>query len=58
MVSVIAIGPKVPGFKTRRGDEVLKAIQIRTMPSLEGEVKPEAPWREILWNVKDYLRYE
>jgi hypothetical protein len=32
MVSVLAIGPKVGGFKPGRGDEFLKAIKIRSTP--------------------------
>jgi hypothetical protein len=43
MVSVLAIGPKVPRLKLSRGDGFLREIKICTMPSFRGEVKPEAP---------------
>jgi hypothetical protein len=47
-VSVLAIGPKVYGFKPGRGDRFLTAIKIRSTPSFGGEVKPETPCRKIL----------
>jgi hypothetical protein len=48
---VLAIGSKVCGFKTGRGDGFLKAIKIRSTPSFGGGVKTEAPRRKILWQV-------
>jgi hypothetical protein len=53
MVSVIAIGYKVRGFKSSRGDGFLRAIRIRGMPSVGGIVKPSAPCRKILQHVKE-----
>jgi hypothetical protein len=53
MVSVIAIGPKVPGFRTG----ILRAITIRSTPSFGGEVKPLAPCRKILRHVKELCEY-
>jgi hypothetical protein len=61
MVSVLAIGPKVSGFKTGRGDRFLRGIKIRSTPSFAWEVKREG--RTILWNAtkkitsKDEQRY-
>jgi hypothetical protein len=52
MVSVLAIGPEVCGFKPGRGDIILRAINIRSTPSFGGEVKPLAPRCKILLNVK------
>jgi hypothetical protein len=51
MVIVLAIRPKVRGFKLGRGDGFLRAIQIRSTPSFGGEVKPSAPYRKVLRNV-------
>jgi hypothetical protein len=52
MVSVIAIGSKVRGLKSSRGDGFLRAIRIRGMPSFGGIVKPSAPCRKILQHVQ------
>jgi hypothetical protein len=52
MVSVFATGVTVRRFKLDQGDGFLTAIKIRSMPSFEGEVKPEAPCRKILQHVK------
>jgi hypothetical protein len=52
MVSVFAVGPKVRGLNPGRGDGFLRAIKIRSTSSFGGEVKPEAPCRKILRNVK------
>jgi hypothetical protein len=38
MVSVLAIRPKVGGFKPGRGDGFLRVITIRSTPSFRGEV--------------------
>jgi hypothetical protein len=45
MVSVLAIGPNVEGFKPGG-----------VTPSFGGEVKPEAPCHKILWHVKDLYK--
>jgi hypothetical protein len=42
MVSVLAIGPNVRGFKLGCGDGFLQALKIRSTPSFGGEVKPSA----------------
>jgi hypothetical protein len=48
MVSVLAIGSKVFGFKPCRRDGFLRPIQVRSAPSFGGEVKPEAACHNIL----------
>jgi hypothetical protein len=55
MVSMLAIGPEVLGFKPSRGDVFLTAINICNMPSFGGEVKLKAPCCKILWHVKYHL---
>jgi hypothetical protein len=57
VVSVLATGPKGRRFKPDRGDGFLRAIKIRSTPSLGWEVKSEVPRRKILRHVKDPLRY-
>jgi hypothetical protein len=57
VVSVLATGPKGRAFKLFRGDEVLRAIKIRSTPSFGWEVKPEVPCRKILRHIKDPVRY-
>jgi hypothetical protein len=42
MVSVLAIIPKVSGFKPGRVNEFLRVIKIHRTPSFGGKVKPEA----------------
>jgi hypothetical protein len=53
MVIVLAIGPKVPGFKHAKDDGFLRAIKIRSTPSFGGEVKPLAPCHKTLRHVKE-----
>jgi hypothetical protein len=55
VVSVVAIGPKVPRLKPSRGNGFLREIKICTMPSFRGEVKPEAPCCKILCYIKNHL---
>jgi hypothetical protein len=43
MVSVLAIGPKVHGFKPARGSGFLRTIKFRSTPSFGGEFKWQAP---------------
>jgi hypothetical protein len=57
MVSVFAIGLKVPGFKPVRSDGYLRTIKICSTASFGGEVKPEAPCK-ILQHVKITCKYE
>jgi hypothetical protein len=40
VVAVLAIGPKVRGFKRGRGLRILRAIKIRSTTSVRGDVKP------------------
>jgi hypothetical protein len=42
MVSVLAIGPTVCGFKPGRGRRIFMAIKICGTPSFGGQVKPSA----------------
>jgi hypothetical protein len=58
MVSVLAIRPKVRGFKPGRGHGFLRAIKIRSMSSFGGEVNPSAPCRKNLRHVKEPYEYE
>jgi hypothetical protein len=59
MVSVLAIGPKVRWFNPGRGDEILRMIKIRSTPSFEWQVKPEAPSRNIVRHIQNSLgKYE
>jgi hypothetical protein len=58
MISVLAIGPSVRGFRPGRGGGFLRAIKIRSTPSFGGEVKPEAPCHNIFRHVKITCRYE
>jgi hypothetical protein len=51
-VSVLATGPKIRGFNPSRDDGFLRAIRIRSTPSLGGEVKLSAPCHKILRHVK------
>jgi hypothetical protein len=53
MVSLFAITTKVRGLKPDRGDGFVRAIKIRSTPAYGGEVKPSAPYRQILRYVKD-----
>jgi hypothetical protein len=53
LVSVLAIGPNVRGFKTGQGRCIFKGDKIRSTTSFGGEVKPSVTCREILRQVKD-----
>jgi hypothetical protein len=55
MSRVLAIRPKVRGFKPGRGDGYLRPINIRSTHSFGGEVKPEVPCCKILQHVKKSL---
>jgi hypothetical protein len=59
MVSVLANGPKVHGFKPGRGDGFLKCDRISSTPSFGEEVKASVPCRKILRHVeKITLKHE
>jgi hypothetical protein len=45
------------GFKPGRGDGILTAIKIRSIPSFGWEVKLEVPCRKILRHVKNPLTH-
>jgi hypothetical protein len=49
IVRVLAIGPKLRGFKCCRGDGFLRALKIRSTPSFGRELKPSAPCRNIYY---------
>jgi hypothetical protein len=53
VISVLATGAKVRGFKSGGGDGFIRAIKIRSTRSFGCEVKPKAPCRKILRHVKD-----
>jgi hypothetical protein len=53
LVSVLATGPKSRRFELGRGDGFLKAIKIRSTPSLGWKVKPDVPCSKILRYFKD-----
>jgi hypothetical protein len=52
MVCVLAIKPKVRGFKSGRRDGFLRAIKILSTPSFGRGVKQLAPCRNFLRHVK------
>jgi hypothetical protein len=58
MVTVLAIGHKVHGFKPSQGDGFLRAIKICSTPSFREEVRPKAPHCNILLNLKELCKYE
>jgi hypothetical protein len=47
VVSVLATGPKVRGFKPGRGRWILRVIKYRSTTSFGGEVKPSVPCRRF-----------
>jgi hypothetical protein len=55
MVSMLAIGSKVHGFRPGQGDGVLTVIKIHSTPSFGGEVKLLAPHRKIFMPCKNTL---
>jgi hypothetical protein len=56
IVSMLAIAPKVRGFKPDRGDGFLRETKIRSTTSFGEEVKASAPCRKILRRAKKSLR--
>jgi hypothetical protein len=53
VVSVLGIGPKVRISDLAEVDEFIRAIKICSMPFFGGEVKPSAPCRKILQQLKE-----
>jgi hypothetical protein len=53
MGSVLAIRPKIRGFKPGQSDEFIRTIKSAARLSSEGEVKLSAPCLKILRRVKD-----
>jgi hypothetical protein len=43
VVSVLAIGPKIRGLKSGRGDGFLRSVRIRSTTCLGGKVKASVP---------------
>jgi hypothetical protein len=58
MVIVLAIRPKVRGFKPGREQWLLRSIKNRSTTSFGREVKQSAPCCKILQHVKDPCGYE
>jgi hypothetical protein len=58
IVGVLAIGPKVRGFKLSQGNGYLRAIKIHSTPYFGGEAQPSDPCRKILRHVKITCKYE
>jgi hypothetical protein len=55
MVIMLAIRPKVHMFKPSQSNGFLRAIEICSMPSFGGELKPEPLRCKILWHVKNHI---
>jgi hypothetical protein len=55
MISMLATGPTVCGFKLGRRDGFLRVIEICSMPASRRKVKPEAPCLKFLQHVKKHL---
>jgi hypothetical protein len=53
VINVLAIGPKVCGFKPGRERWLFKDDKVHSTTSLEGEVKPSVPCSKILRHVKN-----
>jgi hypothetical protein len=53
VVSVLAIGLEVRGFKHGRGRLISKRDKVRSTTSFGGEVMPSASFRKILRHVKE-----
>jgi hypothetical protein len=49
---MLAIGPKIRGFKPGRGNEFLRMTQIQSMPSFRADVNLLAPYRNTLQHLK------
>jgi hypothetical protein len=58
IVSVLAVGAKVRGFKLGRGNRFLRTINISSTPSFGGEVQQEAPSCKTVWQVNIIWKYE
>jgi hypothetical protein len=58
MVIMIAIAPKVRGFKPAESDGFLRAIKIRSTTSFGEEVRRSTPCRKILRQGKNLLRHD
>jgi hypothetical protein len=53
---MVAIGPKIHGFKPVQSYGFLRAIKIRITLSFGREIKPEDPCHKILWHEKSLAR--
>jgi hypothetical protein len=57
VVIVLAIGPKVHGFKPGRGRHIFKGDKIRRTTVFGGQVQPSVPCK-IMRHVKNPHKYE
>jgi hypothetical protein len=53
VVGVLAVGPKICGFKPGQGRWIFKGKKIPIMMSFVGEVKLSVPCRKIIRHVKE-----
>jgi hypothetical protein len=53
VVIVLAIGPKVCGFKPGKGGGIFKGSRNHSRTYFRGEIKQVDPCHKILWHVKD-----
>jgi hypothetical protein len=53
---MLAIGPKVRGFKPGQGNEFLRTTQIQSMTSFRADVNLLAPYRNTLQHVKNQFK--
>jgi hypothetical protein len=58
VVIVLAIVPKVHGFKPGRGQWIFKNDKIRSTTSFGGEVKPSLSCRNILLHLYNPAEYD
>jgi hypothetical protein len=57
MVVILAIGPKVCGFKPGRERWIFKGDKICSTTSFGGEVKPLVPLRHVIKDLLRHVRY-
>jgi hypothetical protein len=53
MVSMLPLDPRFTVSNAAKGDELIRAIEICSMPSLGGEVRPSAPCHKSLQHIKN-----
>jgi hypothetical protein len=52
LVVIVPLDPSSAGWNPAKGNGFLRAIKKHRTPSFEGDVKPSAPFRNILQHVK------